>query len=155
MVTSASATSSKRAPERFTSANCAPPRFTSRNPVSPRLVLINCAPCMSASSVFSFITREMLRLPFGQALDFREFFRGHGLYGESRVLQQNHLLELRAALDRIERDRLRQFLDRNEVHAGPVAFLGRGVRVGLGGHLREAHDFLSDDTVIVEDLVPL
>src|SRR5580700_473293 len=79
---------------------------------------------------------------------------GHRLHRQARVFGKRHVLELRLGLDRGERHRLRQRLERRRLHRDPRLALGGG-RVGkeLFDDLADADHLLLVAGVIEEKLL--
>src|SRR6516162_6312891 len=81
---------------------------------------------------------------------------GHRLHRETRIFGERHVLELCFGLDRGERDRLGQRLDRGGGHGDPGLTLLRGrVGIGFANDFADADDLFLAAGVIEEKLLTL
>jgi len=93
-----------------------------------------------------FFAKDGVKQPGFQHL--LELLLAHWRDREPRLLQERHAGEDFVRLDVIKADGFLQGFDRDKVHAGPIAFLRRHVRVSLLLHLREADDLFLSDAVV-------
>src|SRR5579863_9860879 len=105
------------------------------------------------ANVTAFLPLSLHPAHLADELPFRV---GHRLHRQARVFGERHVLELRLGLDRGERHRLRQRLERRRLHRDPRFALGRG-RIGkeLFDDLADADHLLLVAGVIEEKLLAL
>src|SRR5208282_3649709 len=96
------------------------------------------------------------RLRAAHLADELPFLRRHRLHREAGVFHQRHVFQLRLRLDRGERHRPGQRLDRSRGDGDPrLALLGRRVGIGLADYFADADHLLLGAGVIEEELLAL
>ena len=92
---------------------------------------------------------------FGESQESFALLRSDWSNREPRLSNQSHSAQFWIGFDRLESEAGFQGFERDQVHGGPIAFLGGGVGIELAIYFGNTDNLLVGDAMIEEDEVAL